>query len=57
MQQYCSAPRQGKSYFIVKLLPWHNQNNNKKEPQGKKKNEARNYGLCKGGVSGCAIPF
>lgn len=59
MQQYFSATSQGKSYFIVKLLPWHNQNNNnKKKPSGEKKNpEARNYCLCKDSVSGCAIPF
>lgn len=31
MQQYSSTTSQGKSYFIVKLLPWHNQNNNNKK--------------------------
>lgn len=45
-QQYFSATSQGRSYFIVKLLPWHNQNNNnKKKTPGEKKPQPRSQKL------------
>lgn len=58
MQQFFSGTSEAISYSIVKLLPWHNQNNNNNKKTLGEENpnpKARNY--CKDSVSSCAIPF